>query len=179
MKKKSYYLYLYGLLIVVCSCSPKKQPLPSVESVINSDCLIDNRKYCGWNITIRENKYILVNTELDSIIGYIDSKYGDNLILTLYPPTRYDSSYKIACSLFKDLSTMADVLNSNIEYYYNRDSCGHFMFARMDFHNNDYDTIFTLFQIDSILFNRHIVNWANMEPIARDWYIHKVTTNRD
>ena len=168
MKKKILYLYLIGAFVVVIICLMKKQPIPSVESIVNSGCLIDNRKYCGWNIFIRDDTYLLVYNGTDTFACGIDKGCDD----ILYPHGQYDSMYHVAYSLYKDLSLMATALNSEIDgYATSGDSCGHLLFARMDFYNKCYDTNITLFQIDSACFSEHdMANRFKLKSIAKDWY---------
>ena len=104
------------LFVMVLGCSPQK-PEPSVDALIKSGCLIDNRKYCGWLVFIREDKYCLIGA--DSITGFIKKDCDDTLELGLWPRGHYDSSYHVVYSLYKELTEMADVLNAKIDFYYN------------------------------------------------------------
>ncbi len=163
------------LFVMVLGCSPQK-PEPSVDALIKSGCLIDNRKYCGWLVFIREDKYCLIGA--DSITGFIKKDCDDTLELGLWPRGHYDSSYHVVYSLYKELTAMADLLNAKIDFYYNNvnfyiDSCEPLLFARMDFYNKDYDTNITLFQIDSALIAyRDLANRYGLKKVAKDWYTY-------
>ena len=171
MKKKFLYLYVVVLFMMVLGCSPQK-PEPSVDALIKSGCLIDNRKYCGWHVFIREDIYYLI---ADSITGIIKINSDDTIKFRIFPQGHYDSSYHVVYSLYKDLTAMAEALNSDLIYYNNylsiNDSFPHLMHARMDFYNKDYDTNITLFQIDSALVAyRDLANRHKLKSIAKDWY---------
>lgn len=175
MRIKFIYPQMIVLFVMVLGCSPQK-PEPSVDALIKSGCLIDNRKYCGWLVFIREDKYCLIGA--DSITGFIKKDCDDTLELGLWPRGHYDSSYHVVYSLYKELTAMADVLNAKIDFYYNNvnfynDSCEPLLFARMDFYNEDYDTNITLFQIDSALVDyRVLANRHKLKSIAKDWYTY-------
>lgn len=174
MRKMFFYLYVVGLFGMFWGCSTKT-PLPSVDAVINQGCLFDNRKYCGWSTSISRNgQYFLTYMGEDTITALIGKDYNDTLRLGVYPQGRYDSAYHVAYSLYKELTSMADVLYSNLDYYANpADTNGHFRFARMDFYNKDYDTNITLFQIDSACFVEYdMANRYNMKSVAKDWYTY-------
>lgn len=170
MRKKLLYIYVAGLILMMLGCSPS--PVPSVDAVINQGCLFDNSKYCGWRIFIREDHFWIRCYGVDTITGIIDRDYDDTIILKVYPKGQYDSVYHVAYSLWKNLTSMAAALYSDFDYYANYpDTNGHFRFARMDFYNKDYDTIITLFQIDSAIFVEHdMANRFNLKSLAKDWY---------
>lgn len=158
---------------MMLGCSTKS-PVPSVEAVINQGCLFDNSKYCGWRIFIRRDDYWFRCYGVDTITGIIERDFDDTIILKIYPKDRYDSVYHVAFSLRKELTSMAAALHSDFDYYVSySDTNGHFRLARMDFYNRDYDTIITLFQIDSAEFVEHdIANRFNMKSVAKDWYTY-------
>lgn len=170
MKKKFYYLHVVGLFVLFWGCSTNNLA-PSVETVINQGCLFDNRKYCGWSTSISRNgQYFLTYMGEDTITALIDKDNNDTLRLGVYPQGRYDSAYHVAYSLYKKLTSMADVLYSDLDHYANpADTNGHFRFARMDFYNRDYDTTITLFQMDSANIAYHNIK---LKSIAKDWYTY-------
>lgn len=170
--KKFFYLHVVSLFVLFLGCSTKN-PVPSVDSAINLGCLFDNRKYCGWSTSISRNgQYFLTYTGEDTITAVIGRDYNDTLSLGVYPKGRYDSAYHVAYSLYKELTSMASALYSNLDYYVNpADTNGHFRFARMDFYNKNHDTNITLFQIDSACFSEHdMANRYKLKSIAKDWY---------
>ena len=170
MKRKFFYLPVVGFFVMVLGCTTAP---PSVDAVINQGCLFDNSNYCGWRISISRNDlYFLTYMGEDTITAVIGKDCDDTLRLGVYPQGRYDSAYHVVSSLYKKLTSMADVLYSELDYYDNyADSNGHFREARIDFYNKDYDTNITLFQIDSACFLEHdMATRYNMKSIAKDWY---------
>lgn len=170
--KKFFYLYLLGIFVMFWGCSTKN-PIPSVDAVINQGCLFDNRNYCGWSTSISRNgQYFLTYDGKDRITAVIGRDCNDTFSLEVYPQGRFDSAYHVAYPLYKKLTSMAAALYSNLDYYANSaDTNSHFRFARMDFYNKDYDTNITLFQIDSAYFSEHdMANRFNLKSFARDWY---------
>ncbi|MBP5536535.1 MAG: hypothetical protein J6X62_07070 [Bacteroidales bacterium] len=168
MKKRFFYLHVVSLFMIFWGCSTKN-PAPSLEAVTNKGCLFDNRQYCGWSISVsRNDRYFLTYMGEDTIVAIIGKDRDDTLSLGVYPRGRYDSSYHVAYSLYKKLTSIADALYSDLDYYANPgDTNGHFRFARMDFYNKDYDTNITLFQIDSACFSKHDIK---LKSVTKDWY---------
>lgn len=160
---------IFFIIWIAVGCSSNRGEPPSIESLFDGNELINNNVYQGWYISVRDESYLIGHVGKDTIMGTIK----DTLFLNSYPEGGFDSSYNVACSLYEGLSLMANKLNAKIESYINVDSSGQFLFARMDFYNKDYDTIYTLFQIDSLLYNCRIVNNKNIKPLVpltKDWY---------